>query len=118
MTFDFVEALRAALCSPVVRVCLGAMVREEAGLAVREELERRERDHLLDFAATAKYLGKPSVGALEQFLKRPKGAELASLQLRVGGRRCFKRTDLDAWLAQQRLGPMRLVKALGAMGAK
>lgn len=81
-------------------------IRDELRAIVREELERREQDRILDTAALAKYLGKPSTKAVAMWLSREGGAEVAALAIDLGGRRGWRKSDLDAWLA--RSGTLRL----------
>jgi hypothetical protein len=74
--------------------------------AIREQLERRDAPaELLDVPALARLCGC-SPRALRQRLRR--GSELASIALKVDGRRRWRRGDIDALLARARAPRLRV----------
>jgi hypothetical protein len=95
MTIDLDAVARAAAEQ------VAAKLLEQLPAIVRAELERRDRDGVLDAAALARYLGK-STAALGMWLRPGRGgAELAALAVDVGGRRAWRRSDLEGWLSRK-----------------
>lgn len=94
---DLVAELRAALVASDVRQALADVFRGIVVAEVRAALEQHQREELLDTSGLAKLLGC-TPRALRMRLAR--GSELVALALTVEGRRAWKRSDVDGWLAR------------------
>jgi hypothetical protein len=91
-------------------VAIGIALRRDIA-ELREELERRNSpSELLDLPTLAALLGC-STRALRARLRR--GSELGSVALEIDGRKVWRRSDVDAFLARGRRPPLR---SLGGRG--
>lgn len=80
---------------------VAAKMLEALPAIIAAELDRREQDRFMDAAALAKYLGK-STAALSMWLRADRGgAELAAIAVAVGGRRSWRKSEVDLLLAQK-----------------
>jgi hypothetical protein len=98
VAIDLAEELRLAGLSPDAIEQLVERVTERV---VRRCLAEREQDVWLDSAKTAELIGiEPA--ALKMRVHR--GGELAEMAVMVNGRRRWRRSDVMAWVAQQKGG--------------
>lgn len=97
---DLGAELVAALRSPDGRAALADAVRTVVAVEVRAALNQSEEAHYLDSSALAKMLGI-SPAALRMRLRR--GSAFSGIALTVDGKRVWRRGDIEALIARNRL---------------